>query len=152
MDGKELNKRQNQKAIQEREGRLQFVAKKWKSGLSLRQIADAWKEETGGTVSHTQVKRDRDELLKQWREENLDDTGDWVVNEVANIRQHIAELYEQWEQTADVRYMQEIRQQEAELRKLLNLYGPNRYEVTGANGAPLIPRTADEAKQLLDRE
>lgn len=87
-------------------------------GKSVRQIADAVtarlqlkKKVSTGTI-HSDLKM----LLQQWREDNNQNTEEWVQLEVARVDMLIAELYEAWEKSKKdyerTRASQERRQME----------------------------------------
>lgn len=101
LDGTEINKRSTQKRRQIREARLQIVSELRLQGKSVRQIADAVtarlqlkKKVSTGTI-HSDLKL----LLQQWREDNNQNTEEWVQLEVARVDMLIAELYEAWEKS-----------------------------------------------------
>lgn len=101
LDGNEINKRSTQKRRQIREARLQIVSELRLQGKSVRQIADAVtarlqlkKKVSTGTI-HSDLKL----LLQQWREDNNQNTEEWVQLEVARVDMLIAELYEAWEKS-----------------------------------------------------
>lgn len=101
LDGNEINKRCTQKRRQIREARLQIVSELRLQGKSVRQIADAVtarlqlkKKVSTGTI-HSDIKL----LLQQWREDNNQNTEEWVQLEVARVDMLIAELYEAWEKS-----------------------------------------------------
>lgn len=101
LDGTEINKRSTQKRRQIREARLQIVSELRLQGKSVRQIADAVtarlqlkKKVSTGTI-HNDLKL----LLQQWREDNNQNTEEWVQLEVARVDMLIAELYEAWEKS-----------------------------------------------------
>lgn len=118
LDGNEINKRCTQKRRQIREARLQIVSELRLQGKSVRQIADAVtarlqlkKKVSTGTI-HSDLKL----LLQQWREDNNQNTEEWVQLEVARVDMLIAELYEAWEKSKKdyerTRASQERRQME----------------------------------------
>lgn len=118
LDGSEINKRSTQKRRQIREARLQIVSELRLQGKSVRQIADAVtarlqlkKKVSTGTI-HSDLKL----LLQQWREDNNQNTEEWVQLEVARVDMLIAELYEAWEKSKKdyerTRASQERRQME----------------------------------------
>lgn len=101
LDGNEINKRSTQKRRQIREARLQIVSEMRLQGKSVRQIADAVtarlqlkKKVSTGTI-HSDLKL----LLQQWREDNNQNTEEWVQLEVARVDMLIAELYEAWDKS-----------------------------------------------------
>ncbi len=64
-----------------REDRLKRVAAALLSGVSMRAIA------TQLAVNVATIRRDRDIILRQWREERLDTTDDWVTRELRQLDQ-----------------------------------------------------------------
>ena len=101
MDGKELNKRQNQKRLQVKEARLQIVSELWLKGWSCRNIALEVTKRLQLTTpcNKSTIKRDKDLLLKQWHEDNMGNVEDWVQLELARIDDCIYELWQEWEKS-----------------------------------------------------
>lgn len=64
-----------------REDRLKRVAAALLSGVSMRAIA------TQLSVNVGTIRRDRDIILRQWREERLENTDDWVTRELRQLDQ-----------------------------------------------------------------
>ncbi len=52
----------------------------------------------------------------------------------------------------DPRFLAEIRMQLVERRKLLGLYAPDKSELTGKNGKPLLPASAVDTSTLTEEE
>lgn len=101
LDGTEINKRSTQKRRQIREARLQIVSELRLQGKSVRQIAEAVtaRLQLPKKVSTFTIHSDLKLLLQQWREDNNQNTEEWVQLEVARVDMFIAELYEAWEKS-----------------------------------------------------
>ncbi len=101
IDGNEINKRSTQKRRQIREARLQIVSELRLQGKSVRQIAEAVtaRLQLPKKVSTFTIHSDLKLLLQQWREDNNQNTEEWVQLEVARVDMLIAELYEAWEKS-----------------------------------------------------
>ena len=117
MDGKELNKRQNQKRLQVKEARLQIVSEMWLKGWSCRNIALEVTKRLQLTTPCNQstIKRDKDLLLKQWHEDNMGNVEDWVQLELARIDDCIYELWQEWEKSKSDATKHKAEREEVEL-------------------------------------
>ena len=81
-----------------REDRLKRVAAALLSGVSMRAIA------TQLAVNVGTIRRDRDIILRQWREERLENTDDWVTRELRQLDQsymRVMKAAQQGELTAE---------------------------------------------------
>ena len=125
-------------------------------------------------------------VLKEWRDERLENTDDMVTEELAKIARTEREAWEAWEKSkvdhtrqretmtgratnggkmspvagvkseesvyacGDTRYLDIINKVSMERRKLLGLYAPEKQELTGKDGAPIVPQmTLDDAQKIL---
>lgn len=140
----------NHRAKQKIQARLDIVSKYYRRGYGYRKIREeVMRELELKTYSLGTVKGDVHRLLELWRSEQLKNMDEKITLELKRIDMAQIELWEQWESSkyksrdllADPRYMAEIRSHDVERRKLLGLYAPNKTELTGKDGEPLVPTT-----------
>lgn len=141
----------NARRLQRKQARLEIVAPLYKKGYNYPEIRrEVMSRLELETYSTSTLHKDIQTLLQEWREERIDDTDQLLTVELLRIDTACKELWEQWEfskhdkskQTqGDPRYITEIRAQLMERRKLLGLYAPNKTELTGKDGEPLVPTT-----------
>lgn len=92
----------NEPARKTREQRLVIVAKYYAQGKSYRDIrASVMSELELKTYSLATLKKDIDILLKEWREERLEDTDQAVTLFLERNRQHYLEARQQWDESKE---------------------------------------------------
>ncbi|MCD8312683.1 MAG: hypothetical protein LUC24_00810 [Bacteroidales bacterium] len=90
------HRRQNQMM----EDRLNIVSKLYRRGYSLNETRREVMRQLGlKTYSLSTVRKDRDRLLKEWREERIKDTDALLDLELERIDEAVRELWEQWERS-----------------------------------------------------
>lgn len=91
---------QDRKKQQAREARLEIVAELYKKGYSIRKIqAEVMKRLDLSSYSTRTVHNDVAKLLKEWRENRLEDMDDAIQLELERINDTVRELWEQWERS-----------------------------------------------------
>jgi lambda repressor-like predicted transcriptional regulator len=91
---------QNKKRKQIKLSRLEIVAELYKRGYSMREVqAEVMKRLGIKTYSLQTVQRDIHSLLREWRENRIDDTDQSVQLELERIDDAVRELWEQWEKS-----------------------------------------------------
>ncbi|MDR1913553.1 MAG: hypothetical protein LBQ68_03605 [Clostridiales bacterium] len=90
---------QGEKAKKKAEGRREVVARFYKQGWSLRKIQEEVIRQTGVSCSHVTIKKDVDFLLKEWRENRIEDIDYAVQLELERINDAVQELWVQWEKS-----------------------------------------------------
>lgn len=94
----------NEPAKKKREYRLGLVAKYYAEGKSYREIRElVLKDPQVDLTSYSLsvVKKDIDILLKQWREERLEETDQAVTLFLERNRQHYNEARQQWDESKE---------------------------------------------------
>lgn len=167
--------------------RMNIVAELKAKGWSLRPIREEVMKRMGlETYSIRTTALDVKRVLKEWRDERLENTDDMVTEELAKIARTEREAWEAWEKSkvdhtrqretmtgratnggkmspvagvkseesvyacGDTRYLDIINKVSMERRKLLGLYAPEKQELTGKDGAPIVPQmTLDDAQKIL---
>ena len=89
------------KARHEREGRLEIVAKLYKRGYSIRDIAKEVRARLNTTCSTRTVWNDIRLLLEQWREARIEDMDAALQLELERISEAERELWAQWEKSKE---------------------------------------------------
>lgn len=143
ITGKELNKRQRQKANQLKEARLQIVSELWLKGWSCRKIAEeATKRlQTAKPINVSTIKRDKDLLLQQWHEDNMGNVEDWVQLELARIDECILELWQEWAKSKQDTTKQEAQKEE------VTINGTD--GARGKGGKAPVTKTRQRSQQVL---
>jgi len=96
---------QQKRRNQAREARLPLVAQLYKRGHSLRQIAEEVKKRLNlDTYAPTTARSDIKVLLKEWRQERLQDMDDALQLELTRIDDTVRELWQQWEKSKEDYY------------------------------------------------
>jgi hypothetical protein len=93
---------QQKRRNQAREARLPIVARLYRRGHSVRQIAEEVKKRLaldsyGSTTAHSDIKV----LLKEWRKSSLQDIDDALQLELSRIDDTVRELWLQWEKSKE---------------------------------------------------
>lgn len=97
-----MSKAQHQKQNQIKEARLEIVSKLYKRGNSVRQIrSEVMTRLDLKTYSVSTVQADIQTLLKEWREDRVQDTDDLLELELARIDDTVKELWAQWEKSKE---------------------------------------------------
>lgn len=85
-----------------KEQRLEIVAPLWRRNYNYREIrAEVMKRLDLPSYSLQTVKRDVDALLKEWKENRLEDTDKRISSELARIDLVIKEAWEMWEKSKE---------------------------------------------------
>ena len=97
-----MSKAQQQKRNQEKEGRMEIVAKLYKRGYSLRQIrTEVMQRLDLDNYSLCTVHRDVKTLLEEWRENRIEDMDSALQLELERIDDTCRELWAQWEKSKE---------------------------------------------------
>lgn len=97
-----MSKSSHQRQNQIKEGRLEIVSQLYKRGYSYRKIREEVMRRLDlSTYSISTVQKDIDTLLKEWRENRINDTNDLLELELARIDETVKELWEQWEKSKE---------------------------------------------------
>jgi hypothetical protein len=85
-----------------KQARLEIVAELYRRGSSYRYIQrEAMRRLDIPSYSLQTVKKDVDTLLKEWRENRIEDTDCLVQLELERIDETVRELWEQWEKSKE---------------------------------------------------
>ena len=113
--------------------RMEIVAPLFKRGYSYREIKDEVKAKLNLTSYSLQtVKRDIDDLLKEWQECRVADMDVNIQLELTRIDAVVKEAWGAWEDSkmmdgrGDPRYLDVINRNLQERRKILGLYAPDK--------------------------
>lgn len=97
-----MSKAQHQKQNQCKLARLEIVSQLYKRGYSIRAIrAEVMRRLDLATYSTQTVHRDVQTLLKEWRDNRLEDMDDALQLELSRIDDTVRELWEQWEKSKE---------------------------------------------------
>ena len=95
-----MSEYQNRQRKQIKLSRLEIAAELYKRGYSLRKIRDeVMKRLELGSYSLRTVYMDIQSLLKEWRENRLNDTDQAIQLELERIDDAVRELWAQWEKS-----------------------------------------------------
>lgn len=97
-----MSKAQHKKQNQCKLARLEIVSQLYKRGYSIRAIrAEVMRRLDLATYSTQTVHRDVQTLLKEWRDNRLEDMDDALQLELSRIDDTVRELWEQWEKSKE---------------------------------------------------
>lgn len=97
-----MSKAQQKKRNQEKIARLEIVSKLYKRGYSCRQIrTEVMNRLNLGSYSLSTVQKDIETLLKEWRENRIDDMDSALQLELERIDDTCRELWNQWEKSKE---------------------------------------------------
>lgn len=97
-----MSKAQHKKQNQCKLARLEIVSQLYKRGYSIRTIrAEVMRRLDLATYSTQTVHRDVQTLLKEWRDNRLEDMDDALQLELTRIDDTVRELWEQWEKSKE---------------------------------------------------
>jgi hypothetical protein len=111
INGKAMSKPQDKRQRQMKIARLEIVAQMYKRGHSLRNIrAEVMKRLELKSYSISTVHKDIQSLLKEWRENRIEDIDAALQLELERIDDTCRELWDQWEKSK-VDYVKTARKQ-----------------------------------------
>lgn len=134
-------------------------------GMSLKEIAAAIRAEAGGTYSIATAGKDIEAVRQEWRAEQSASVDEWVNEQLAELELLREQAMAEWERSklqtkslkeessakdgekttitieerlGDPRYLSVVQDCIEKRAKLLGLYKPEKRELLGPNGKPLV--------------